>query len=499
MFNFFKKKKKKAEELENKEVVKETGQEFANNDNSNSNSDDKTNEEFNKYNAANKNNNLIEEIEENVEEVKEEIKSEVEKAKDKAEEITEEVKSEVEKVEDKAEEVSLEVKNEEKSSKIKAGRFIDLTKTENTEKKTLKTEDKESEKEVEVKPEEKNQETFEEIKEDKPELNIQEDENQEVILEETKEDEEKVEEKESIFDRLKKGLTKTRDSFTSSLTNLFTRNVKIDDDLYDELEEILISADIGMNSTIEIVDELRGEIKKQSIKEADKIYPVLKEIMIKKLDENNLDNEIKFEKGKLTVILVIGVNGVGKTTTIGKLANNFKNEGKSVMLAAADTFRAAAIDQLQEWAKRADVELISHKEGSDPSAVIFDAIKSARSKDIDVLICDTAGRLHNKKNLMQELDKINRTIDTHAVNSNRENLLVLDATTGQNAVSQLREFKNVTDITGLILTKLDGTAKGGVIFPLQVEVEVPVKYIGVGEGIDHLQKFDSKSFVEAMF
>lgn len=484
MFNFFKRKKNKSGGLENKEVVREVGQELAN-DNSNSNSDDRTNEEFNKFNEANKHNNLIEGIEEKVEEVKDEIISGVEKVEDKAEEISEGIKSDVE---EKTEEFSKEVKEEENSSKIKAGRFIDLTKTENTEKKTLKNEDEKLKEQQEENPEKKS-------------LDIPTEENSEEEINDfnLEKSEEPVEEKESIFDRLKKGLTKTRDSFTSSLTNLFTRNVKIDDDLYDELEEILISADIGMNSTIEIVDELRGEIKKRSIKEADKIYPVLKEIMIKKLDENNLDNEIKFEKGKLTVILVIGVNGVGKTTTIGKLANNFKNEGKTVMLAAADTFRAAAIDQLQEWAKRADVELISHKEGADPSAVIFDAIKSARSKDVDVLICDTAGRLHNKKNLMQELDKINRTIDTHAVNSNRENLLVLDATTGQNAVSQLREFKNVTDITGLILTKLDGTAKGGVIFPLQVEVEVPVKYVGVGEGIDHLQKFDSKSFVEAMF
>lgn len=312
-------------------------------------------------------------------------------------------------------------------------------------------------------------------------------------------EDESIEKSESILDRLKKGLTKTRDNLTSNLKNLFTRNVKIDDDLYDDLEEILISADIGMTSTVEIVDTLRDEIKKRSIKESEQIYPLLKEIMISKLDENNLDNSITYKDGDLTVILVIGVNGVGKTTTIGKLANNFKKEGKKVMLAAADTFRAAAIEQLGEWAKRADVEMIADKEGADPSAVIFDAIKSARSNDVDVLICDTAGRLHNKKNLMQELDKINRTIDTHAVNAHRENLLVLDAATGQNAVSQLREFKNVTDITGLILTKLDGTAKGGVIFPLQVEVKVPVKYIGVGEGIDHLQKFDSKSFVEAMF
>ncbi len=302
-----------------------------------------------------------------------------------------------------------------------------------------------------------------------------------------------------FFAKIKKGLTKTRDQFSQGLTNLFTRNVKIDDDLYDELEEILISADIGMTSTVEIVDELRDEIKKRSIKEANQIYPVLKEIMTAKLDENNLDNNLNIEDDKLSVILVIGVNGVGKTTTIGKLAKNLKNEGKNVILAAADTFRAAAIEQLGEWAEKSDIEMISHKEGSDPSAVIFDAIKSAKAKNADVLICDTAGRLHNKKNLMKELEKINKTIDTHAKGASRDNLLVLDATTGQNAVSQLREFKNVTDISGLILTKLDGTAKGGVIFPLQVELEVPVKYIGVGEGINDLEKFDSKTFVEAMF
>lgn len=302
-----------------------------------------------------------------------------------------------------------------------------------------------------------------------------------------------------FFAKIKKGLSKTRDQFSQGITNLFTRNVKIDDDLYEELEEILISADIGMKSTLEIVDELRDEIKKRSIKEADQIYPVLQEIMIKKLDEKNLDNNLNIADKNLSVILVIGVNGVGKTTTIGKLANNLKKEGKNVMLAAADTFRAAAIEQLGEWAEKSDIEMISHKEGSDPSAVIFDAIKSAKAKNSDVLICDTAGRLHNKKNLMKELEKINKTIDTHAKGASRDNLLVLDATTGQNAVNQLREFKNVTDISGLILTKLDGTAKGGVIFPLQVELEVPVKYIGVGEGINDLEKFDSKTFVEAMF
>ena len=302
-----------------------------------------------------------------------------------------------------------------------------------------------------------------------------------------------------FFTKLSKGLSKTREQFSSKLKNLFTANVKIDDDLYDELEEILISADIGMKSTIEIVDQLKYEIKEKSVKNADEIFPLLKEIMEKKLDEKNLENKLNISKDKLTVILVIGVNGVGKTTTIGKLANNLKKDGYKVTLAAADTFRAAAIEQLDSWAKQSNTQMIAHKEGSDPSAVIFDAIQAAKANKSDVLICDTAGRLHNKKNLMNELEKINRTISTHANNANRENLLVLDATTGQNAISQLREFKNVCDITGLILTKLDGTAKGGVIFPLQVELEVPVKYIGVGEGINNLEKFDSKSFVEAMF
>ena len=307
------------------------------------------------------------------------------------------------------------------------------------------------------------------------------------------------EEKLGFFDRIKEGLVKTRDQFSSQIKNLFTANVKIDDQMYEELEEILISADIGMDSTLDIVDRLRDEIKKQSIKDSDQIYPVLKDIMVEKLDENNLDNNLNITSNELAIILVIGVNGVGKTTTIGKLANNLQKEGKSVMLAAADTFRAAAIEQLGEWADKSNVEMIAHNEGADPSAVIFDAIKSAKNKNVDVLICDTAGRLHNKKNLMKELEKINKTIDTHAGSATRENILVLDATTGQNAVNQLREFKNVTDISGLILTKLDGTAKGGVIFPLQVELDVPVKYIGLGEGIDNLEKFDSESFVEAMF
>ena len=302
-----------------------------------------------------------------------------------------------------------------------------------------------------------------------------------------------------FFDRIRNGLVKTRDQFSSQVKNLFTANVKIDNELFEELEEILISADIGMDTTLAIVDSLRYEIKERKIKDPDQIYPLLEEIMVRHLDRDNLNNDLNINDNDLAIILVIGVNGVGKTTTIGKLAYNLKNEGKTVMLAAADTFRAAAIEQLGEWADRADVEMIAHQEGADPSAVIFDAIQSAKNKNVDVLICDTAGRLHNKKNLMKELEKINKTIDSHAGKATRENILVLDATTGQNAVSQLREFKNVTDITGLILTKLDGTAKGGIIFPLQYELNVPVKYIGLGEGIDNLEKFDSKTFVDALF
>ena len=314
-----------------------------------------------------------------------------------------------------------------------------------------------------------------------------------------KEEVDQISDNKGFFGKLRDGLLKTRDQFSSQIKNLFTANVKIDDDMYEELEDILISADIGMQTTLAIVDSLKYEINERNIKDSNEIYPLLEEIMIIHLDRDNIDNELNIKENELAIILVIGVNGVGKTTTIGKLAYNLKKEGKSVMLAAADTFRAAAIEQLGEWSDKADVEMVAHNEGADPSAVIFDAIKSAKNKNTDVLICDTAGRLHNKKNLMKELEKINKTIDTHAGSATRENLLVLDATTGQNAVNQLREFKNVTDITGLILTKLDGTAKGGIIFPLQYELNVPVKYIGLGEGIDNLEKFDSKSFVDAMF
>lgn len=309
----------------------------------------------------------------------------------------------------------------------------------------------------------------------------------------------KEEKKIGLLERLKRGLSKTRDAVSSSIDNLLNGKAKIDDDLYDELEEILISADVGVETTVNIIDDLRDYIADNYIRDPKLIKENLINILKEKLVSQNTNNDLKFEEGKPLVILVIGVNGVGKTTTIGKLAHNIKKEGKTLTLAAGDTFRAAAIQQLQEWADRAGVELISHQEGADPASVVFDAISSNKSKNRDCLIIDTAGRLHNKKNLMAELEKINRIIDKQYPEASRETLLVLDATTGQNAIHQAKEFNKVTDISGIVLTKMDGTAKGGVVFPLQVEHQIPVKYIGIGEAIDNLEKFDPEKFVEAMF
>ena len=312
--------------------------------------------------------------------------------------------------------------------------------------------------------------------------------------------EEKKDEDEDLgfFAKLSKGLSKTREQFSSNLKNLFTANVKIDDDLYDELEEILISADIGMQSTIEIVDQLKDEIKERSIKNSEEIFPLLKEIMEEKLDEKNLENKLNVSNDKLSVILVIGVNGVGKTTTIGKLAYNLKKEGHKVTLAAADTFRAAAIEQLTEWSNRAKVDIISHKEGADPASVVFDGVNAMKSRNTDILICDTAGRLHNKKNLMNELNKIKRVIEKEYPEAKKEILLIVDGTTGQNAIIQAKEFMNATDLTGAIITKLDGTAKGGMIFPLEMELGIPVKFIGIGEQVNDLVKFEPEKFIEAI-
>ena len=303
-------------------------------------------------------------------------------------------------------------------------------------------------------------------------------------------------EKKGLFARLKEGLGKTRDSFNEKLDNVFSVFTKIDDDLYDELEEALILADIGGQTSFEIVEQLRENVKTKHIHDGEEAKAELKNIICEILNAN--DCELRLET-KPTVILVIGVNGVGKTTTIGKLTSKLKAEGKSVVLGAADTFRAAAADQLQIWAERNDVPIVRLAEGADPAAVVFDACSSAKSKGADVCICDTAGRLHNKKNLMDELGKIYRVIERELPEAQKEILLVLDATTGQNAVNQAEEFNKVAEISGIVLTKLDGTAKGGIVVNICEKLGVPVKFVGVGEGIDDLQVFDPMAFAEALF
>ena len=304
------------------------------------------------------------------------------------------------------------------------------------------------------------------------------------------------EKKKGFFSRLVAGLSKTRENIVSGMDSIFSGFSSIDDDFYEELEETLIMGDMGMQTTMAVIDELKKNVKEQHIKDPAQCRQVLIDSIQKKMDLG--PNAYEFENRK-SVVLVIGVNGVGKTTSIGKLADQLKDDGKRVLLAAADTFRAAAIDQLAEWANRAGVELIAQKEGSDPAAVIYDAIAAAKSRNADVLICDTAGRLHNKKNLMEELKKINRIIDKEYPEAYRETLVVLDGTTGQNALVQAKQFMEAADITGIILTKLDGTAKGGIAVAIQSELGIPVKYVGVGEKIDDLQKFNSHDFVNALF
>ncbi|MDO5038182.1 signal recognition particle-docking protein FtsY [Clostridium sp.] len=301
-----------------------------------------------------------------------------------------------------------------------------------------------------------------------------------------------------LFDKLKTGLTKTRDGLQDKINEALNLAVTIDDDLYEELEEILIISDIGMDTTIEIIDRLKVKIRKEKINDPQMVKPALKEVITDMLLEGSEDEESN-DSNEKEVLLVIGVNGVGKTTSIGKLAAKNKAEGKKVLLAAADTFRAAAIDQLEVWSERASVDIVKQSEGSDPAAVVFDAVQAAKARNVDLLICDTAGRLHNKKNLMNELSKINRIIDREYSEAKKQTLLVLDGTTGQNAVIQAKQFMEACPIDGIILTKLDGTAKGGVVISIKQTLNIPVKYIGVGEGIDDLQKFDAKSFAEALF
>lgn len=319
---------------------------------------------------------------------------------------------------------------------------------------------------------------------------------EESLEEETTEEKAPVEKEKGFFARLKEGLTKTRNSINESFNQLFSGFSSIDEDFYDELEETLIMADLGLDTTERIIDNLKDMVKKNHIKEVE----ACRELVINIIKEQMLveDSAYDFEDQK-TVMLIIGVNGVGKTTSIGKLAAQYKKRGKRVMMCAADTFRAAAIDQLKTWANRAGVEIISQQEGSDPAAVTYDAVEAAAARDVDILLVDTAGRLHNKKNLMDELAKMKRIIEKEYGEAHLETLIVLDGSTGQNALEQARQFSTVTKIDGIILTKLDGTAKGGIAIAIQSELSVPVKYIGVGEQIDDLQKFDPESYVNALF
>ncbi len=303
-------------------------------------------------------------------------------------------------------------------------------------------------------------------------------------------------ENKGFFGKLVQGLSKTRNSIAHGIDAIFSGFSSIDDDFYEELEETLIMADLGINTTTAVIENLREKVKENKIKEP----MACRELLINSLKEQMELEETAYEfENKKSVVLLIGVNGVGKTTSVGKLAGQLKDQGKKVMVAAADTFRAAAIEQLTEWAHRANVEIIAQKEGSDPAAVIYDAVTAAKARNVDVLLCDTAGRLHNKKNLMEELRKIDRVIEREYPGAYRETLVVLDGTTGQNALAQAKEFNEVADITGIVLTKLDGTAKGGIAIAIQSELGIPVKYIGIGEKIDDLQKFNADDFVSALF
>lgn len=298
-----------------------------------------------------------------------------------------------------------------------------------------------------------------------------------------------------FFSKIKEGLKKTRNAVVNQIDGMLKSFTKIDEELFEELEELLVMGDVGVKTATKITEELRVRVKKEGVTDPNEVHRLLEEItadMLRGGEELNLNT-------KPSIILVIGVNGVGKTTTIGKLANNLRMQGKSVLLAAADTFRAAAIDQLEIWAERAQCDIVKQKEGSDPAAVVYDAISAAKARGTDIIIADTAGRLHNKKYLMDELGKITRIIDRELPDADKEFLIVLDATTGQNAVNQAREFKNSAGITGIVLTKLDGTAKGGVVLSVKEELGVPVKYIGVGEQMDDLQPFDADSFAKALF
>ena len=421
--------------------------------------------------------------------------------KKKKEEIQEEPVEELEvketeedsqNVEDSKEEVKSDLENDEDNSEYDSQK-------EQEEVEILEEDEIESNKTGETKNEEAvSQEILEEqieTQEKQDEIEESEDTVENQIDDELEEEEEKPK-KVSLFDRLKQGLTKAKQGITDRIDEVLKAYTKVDEELLEDLEEVLITADVGVNTTMDIIEKLEDVIRTKKITDPQDVREELKLIIEDILSKDDTKLDVSHSP---TIILMVGVNGVGKTTTIGKLAHRYKSEGKKVLLAAGDTFRAAAIDQLEVWANRCNVDIIKHQEGADPGAVIFDAIKASKARGVDVLICDTAGRLHNKSNLMNELGKVFKIVDREYPEAKKEVLLVVDATTGQNAVSQAKSFKEVCDITGLALTKLDGTAKGGVILAVKSEVDVPVKLIGVGEKMEDLQDFDSKSFVDALF
>ena len=424
-----------------------------------------------------------EEDSQNVEDSKEEVKSDLENDEDNSEYDSQKEQEEVEILEeDEIESNKIEeTKNEEAVSQEILEEQIEAQE-EIAEIEEIKAEDIEKAQGIET------QEKQDEIEESEDTVENQ-------IDDEVEEEEEKPK-KVSLFDRLKQGLTKAKQGITDRIDEVLKAYTKVDEELLEDLEEVLITADVGVNTTMDIIEKLEDVIRTKKITDPQDVREELKLIIEDILSKDDTKLDVSHSP---TIILMVGVNGVGKTTTIGKLAHRYKSEGKKVLLAAGDTFRAAAIDQLEVWANRCNVDIIKHQEGADPGAVIFDAIKASKARGVDVLICDTAGRLHNKSNLMNELGKVFKIVDREYPEAKKEVLLVVDATTGQNAVSQAKSFKEVCDITGLALTKLDGTAKGGVILAVKSEVDVPVKLIGVGEKMEDLQDFDSKSFVDALF
>ena len=427
----------------------------------------------------------IEEIEDTVEKEEVDVENTVEEIKEEEQAVVEEVKE----VENAVEKVENEVEENHTESTTE-GIVEEVTKENDTtveevEIKEITTEENNVVEKTEV------EEAVQEIPEENVEP-VEVEETEEVAVEEQPTEEEKPK---GFFAKIKAGLSKTRNNIISSVENVLSAFTKIDEDLYEELEEALIMADIGVETSLYIIEKLREKVKDEKIHDPAEVKGAIIRVITEILEK---DDE-PFELHHPSVVLVIGVNGVGKTTTIGKLTHNYMENGKTVLLAAADTFRAAAIDQLQVWADRNNAQLIKHQENSDPGAVVYDAVQAAKARNTDVLICDTAGRLHNKKNLMEELRKISKIVNKEYPDAKVETLLVLDATTGQNALQQAKLFKEVADITGLVLTKLDGTAKGGIVLAIKHEMNIPVRYIGVGEQMDDLQEFNSKDFAKALF